>query len=337
MIIETCAYGRAGLIGNPSDGYFGKTIAVILRNFAANVVCFESPRLSIEPCQQDKMTFNSLAELSDDVRLNGYYGGLRLIKAAIKRFNDYCQLNDIVLETRNFTMEYRTNIPVRVGLAGSSGIVTATMRALMSFYNVSIADYDLANLTLSVELDELGIGAGLQDRVVQAYEGAVFMDFDKSLMRERGYGHYESLLPESLPPLFVAYHDNLSEGTEVSHNDLRSRFNRGDPVVLAAMKEFAGLAQSAKDLLGEGKGSQIGPLLSENFALRTRTIDVSDGNKRLVKIAEQQGAHAKLAGSGGAVIGVYDGDPQRFDALMEAYAAIGAKTIRPVIKSKGES
>ena len=107
--------------------------------------------------------------------------------------------------------------------------------------------------------------------------------------------------------------------------------------VLAAMKEFAGLAQSAKDLLGEGKGSQIGPLLSENFALRTRTIDVSDGNKRLVKIAEQQGAHAKLAGSGGAVIGVYDGDPQRFDALMEAYAAIGAKTIRPVIKSKGES
>ena len=28
---------RAGLIGNPSDGYFGKTISVIVRDFAAQV------------------------------------------------------------------------------------------------------------------------------------------------------------------------------------------------------------------------------------------------------------------------------------------------------------
>ena len=30
MIIQTRAYARAGLIGNPSDGYFGKTISFIL-------------------------------------------------------------------------------------------------------------------------------------------------------------------------------------------------------------------------------------------------------------------------------------------------------------------
>ena len=38
MIIRTAAYARAGLIGNPSDGYFGKTIAFTFSNFFAEVL-----------------------------------------------------------------------------------------------------------------------------------------------------------------------------------------------------------------------------------------------------------------------------------------------------------
>lgn len=334
MIIETRAHGRAGLIGNPSDGYFGKTLSVILRNFTASVICYESPELNIAPCQQDRMSFASVHDLADDVALNGYYGGLRLIKAAIKRFLDYTREGGTTLDQRNFTLEYRTDIPVRVGLAGSSGIVTATLRALMRFYGVDIPPHQLANLALSVELNELGIGAGLQDRVVQAYEGAVFMDFDRELMESRGYGDYEQIDPALLPPLFVAYHANLSEGTEITHNDLRSRFNRGDPEVLAGMAEFAGFAQEVRDLVVAGRGDEIGPLLSANFALRTRLVDVSAGNRRLVAVAESAGASAKLAGSGGAVIGTYDGDPGRLEALREAYATLGATVIDPQIEAK---
>jgi len=33
LIIRKRAYARAGLIGNPSDGYHGKTISIIVRNF----------------------------------------------------------------------------------------------------------------------------------------------------------------------------------------------------------------------------------------------------------------------------------------------------------------
>jgi len=32
--------------------------------------------------------------------------------------------------------------------------------------------------------------AGLQDRVVQAYESPVFMDFNKELMERQGFGDY---------------------------------------------------------------------------------------------------------------------------------------------------
>ena len=43
MIITAHAYARAGIVGNPSDGYFGKTIACIVRNFCATVTLWDFP------------------------------------------------------------------------------------------------------------------------------------------------------------------------------------------------------------------------------------------------------------------------------------------------------
>jgi glucuronokinase len=50
----------------------------------------------------------------------------------------------------------------------------------MEFYGVDIPLEAQPMLVLSVEKEELGIGAGLQDRVIQVYEGLVYMDFDKA-------------------------------------------------------------------------------------------------------------------------------------------------------------
>jgi glucuronokinase len=329
-MIQTRAFARAGLIGNPSDGYFGRTISFIVRNFSARVTLYESPRLTILPQRSDRLEFADFAELRADVQLHGYYGGIRLIKAAIKRFGDYCATVGAPMD-RNFSIEYHTDIPIRVGLAGSSAIVTATMRALMAFYGVTIPQPVLPGLILSVELDELKIGAGLQDRVIQVYEGVVFMDFDKERMARDGFGLYEPMDPAALPPLFVAYHDTLAEGTEVTHNDLRSRFNRGDPQVLAGIKRWAELAQQARDLIVAGRGREIGPLMDANFDLRASLIAISPGNRMLVETGRKLGAAVKFAGSGGAVVGCYDGDPERLRRLAAAYEGLGAKLIAPQI------
>ncbi|MCX7591277.1 MAG: GHMP kinase, partial [Kiritimatiellae bacterium] len=186
MIIRKKAYPRAGLVGNPSDGYYGKTIALTFGNFCAEVVLYETPDLQIMPSTRDMSRFESIRHLAEDVRLYGYYGGIRLLKATVKRFYDYCVERGIELHERNFTIEYRSNIPHMVGLAGSSAIITAGLRALMAFYGVTIPKPEQANLILSVELNELGISAGLQDRVAQVYQGLVYMDFDKTLMEKQG-------------------------------------------------------------------------------------------------------------------------------------------------------
>jgi len=332
MIIQKKAYARAGLIGNPSDGYWGKTISILVRNFAAEVTCYESPHITIIPGGRDRLEFDSLENLVDDIRDNGYYGGIRLIKASIRAFHTYCQEFGISLDHRNFTLAYETDIPVRVGLAGSSGIVTATMRALMAFYNQSIEKPVLANLILSVEVNELGIAAGLQDRVIQVYQGVVFMDFERSFFEKVGYGRYEYLPSQNLPSLFIAYHAELAEGTEVPHSSLRSRFDHGNKRVMNGMLQFAQYAQDAYDLIKQDRGAEIGPLMDANFDLRAELCIINPGNLKLVRTGRDLGAHVKFAGSGGAVIGVYDGDPNRLTRLKQAYEAFGARLVVPRIE-----
>jgi len=162
---------------------------------------YETPELEILPSEKDHSRFDGIGELVKDVKLHGYYGGIRLLKATVKTFHDYCQTNRIELHNKKFTIRYKSNIPHGVGLAGSSAIITACLRALTAFYGVSIARWIQANLILSAEADELKIVAGLQDRVIQVYEGLVYMDFSKDIMTRQGYGHYEPLDVKLLPPL----------------------------------------------------------------------------------------------------------------------------------------
>ncbi|NQU86565.1 MAG: GHMP kinase [Mariniphaga sp.] len=319
MIIETHSYPRAAVIGNPSDGFYGKTIAFVFSNFIAKVQLYETPELEIKPQRLDITHFNSIDELVDDINFAGYYGGMRLLKATIKIFYEYCQKNNIHFNKRNFTIRYESNIPLRLGLAGSSAIITAGMKALKEFFEVDIPEAIFANLVLSVETNELGISAGLQDRVAQAFETPVFMDFDKDIMDEQGYGNYEKIDPKNFPPLYIAYRKNLSEGTEVVHNNLRARFEIGDPKVLQAVLRWGQITVEFSEAMKKGKNQVMHDLMNENFDLRRNTVRISKGNIEMVDLARSVGASAKFTGSGGAIIGTYVNEKmyENLKALMK--------------------
>lgn len=330
MIIRTQAYPRAGLVGNPSDGYFGKTISFAFGNFRAEVVLYETPELEILSSEKDGSCFANIQGLVQDVRLHGYYGGIRLLKATVKRFYDYCQENQIDLHSKNFSIRYNSDIPHGVGLAGSSAIITACLRALMAFYGVSIPRYVQANLVLAAEAQELQIPAGLQDRVIQAYEGLVYMDFAKEIMQKQGYGNYEPMDPKLLPKLYIAYRDDLSEPTEKFHNNIRHRFEQGEPKVVNAMKFWANLAEKVKKSLLSGQLDPIPDMLNANFDKRCEIYKITEENIRMVQVARAVGASAKFTGSGGAIVGTYK-DERMFMELRRKLHKLNIQVIKPKI------
>ena len=332
--IRSRVFARAGLIGNPSDGYNGKTITVIVKNFYAQIILYEWDRLEIVPGTSDESYFRSIHELVKDVRLHGYYGGIRLVKAAINGFVLYCKERKLTLPDRNFSLRYATSIPRQVGMAGSSAIVVATLRALKNFYDIDIPKRVLPSLVLSIERDQLGIPAGLQDRVAQVYEGCTYMNFAKETMKtEDGFvvGEYEDLPVPLLPPLYVSYATDCSEPTEVFHNNLRFRYDQGEPAVISAMQRCAELTVEAKNALLSGHRELLPDLLDANFDIRRSICQLPKDQILMVETARSCGASANFAGSGGAIVGTYS-DEAAFVKLKEEMQKIGCETIKPMLE-----
>lgn len=335
--IKTYSFPRAGFLGNPSDGYFGKTISFAFSEFGVEMTLEESDRVKFIPGVVDDATFASPEELVRDVRLYGYYGGIRLLKAVSKRFFEYCMDNGIVLPRRNFTARYKINIPRLVGLSGSSAICSAMLKALMKFYEIEIPIEVRPTLCLEAER-ELGINCGFQDRVIQIYNGLVFMDFERSFVESHGHGRYERLDPAALGNVYIAYDANRAEESGKAHANVKARFEQKNADVIAAMSEFADIAQEGRDILASRKVDlkRLSELVNANFDLRDRIFNVAPENRRMVMTARSAGASAKFAGSGGAIVGLYE-DESQFKRLSTALASIGCTTIKPTIAVSDES
>jgi glucuronokinase len=184
-----------------------------------------------------------------------------------------------------------------------------------------------------VETDELGIAAGPQDRVIQVYEGLVYMDFARESGREiNGHwcGTYERLDPSLLPPVYLAYKPEVGEPTEVFHNPIRARYQQGDPAVVGAMKRFAELAAEAREAILARDAELLSRLMDANFDTRRSIFQLPRGQVEMVEVARRCGASAKFAGSGGAIVGTYR-DEAMFQQLERELGRIGCIVLKPVI------
>ncbi|HTO55266.1 MAG TPA: GHMP kinase [Myxococcota bacterium] len=331
------AYARAGLLGNPSDLFEGRAIALALANFRATVTIEPAARLELVPGADDRIAYPSLREAAEMLDAYGCEDGIRLLRAALRKAVALRGgLGDLSPDDARlrFRMAYTTDIPRQVGLAGSSAIVTAALRALCDWLGHTLEPPELAEAALACETEELGITAGPMDRVAQAYEGLVAMDFRPP----RGPASYRRLDPSRLPPLFLAWNPRGGTPSRVQHSDVRGRWLRGDTEVRRLVGDLVALAAKGEKVIESGDATELAALFDENFELRARVYPVSDVDRALVSIARARGAGAKLCGSGGAVIGGLR-DPRAWPSLSRDYAAAGwaAKLARIQLPAAGRA
>jgi glucuronokinase len=290
------AHARAALTGNPSDGYGGRTLAVCIRDFAAEAHVAPAAAFALEAPGQDAQAMEPL------------------VRAAVTRFAAVAQRPAPAAHVR-----VTTTIPRQLGLAGSSAIVIAVLRALAAATDTALDERTLAREALKAETEELGIAAGPQDRLVQAFEGLLYMDFADD--------RHEPLDPGLLPPLFVAHRDEDGEPSQTLHRGLRSRHEAGDAAVHAGMRRLAELTATARAALLAGDAETFAACVSGSFDVRASMVEVDERERRGIDVARAHGLHANYAGSGGAVVGLLgDADP---GALAAAYARAGWRIVAP--------
>ena len=274
------APARAALAGNPSDGYAGAVVAVSVEAFAATA------RAVLVPAP---------AHAGD---------GADLVAATVRRFHRFPPVDALEARVRAEwvpAVTFQTTIPGLVGLAGSSAIVISVARALCDLYRYDEPDpVALARFALAVEVEEMGITAGLQDRLVQACGGLVSMDFSGSEpaceVLERGL----------LPALLVCWLPGSGASSGLVHGDLRARFDRGDPLVRASMDALARSARTAREAILAGDLHGLRRAVDASFDARARMMELDPRHVEMISAARAAGAAANYAGSGGAIVCVCD-------------------------------
>lgn len=209
-----------------------------------------------------------------------------------------------------------------MGLSGSSAIVISTFSALMSYYQVTLQDLclsksEFAQVILDVEKEELGINAGLQDRVVQVFGGLVHMDFSQLQTIENSksgikVGSYTSLDSSLLPPLYLAYNMVAGGDSGQVHSTVKERWLRRDPELVEGMTCLGLLADKAKDCLQQNQLNLLPDLMDQNIQWRRKLYGdavVGEVNIQAIEIANTHGLAAKFSGSGGALVCLRRDDP----------------------------
>jgi glucuronokinase len=328
-LISNIAYPRAALFGNPSDGFFGKTIAFPFREFQAEVSLI--PMIHGIRLQGENHLYPDLASFYESVQ---EVSNKSLLQATLKRFLDHCHANQVTVTGSGFEIRFQSNIPLQVGMAGSSAIITATWRVLMQHFGLDLPPHLLANQVLEVETLEMGIGAGLQDRVVQAYGRPVYMDFNQDLMTSQGYGDYHPIPESCFQNLYIAYMDGAPEGSEVIHNNLRSRYDAGELAVHETMRQLSQLTIDGRIALeNEEHCMNLGSLIDQNFDLRRSICDIAPAHLKMVQIARKQGASAKFTGSGGTIIGQFTSE-EMYNRLQQTFSEQQTHIFKPTIVNK---
>ncbi|MBI4144108.1 hypothetical protein HY486_02585 [Candidatus Woesearchaeota archaeon] len=289
------ANGRIGLLGNPSDIYGGKVISFTFSNHAC--ACVENT---------DEFCISGNGHVEKTLEYNGKND---LIKAAIKMLG---------IQNKSMRVSYSSNIPVGAGLAGSSAIIIATMKALNEHYSLGLDPVQIAELALHAEVDELKWAAGPQDRYVISLGGMVFMDFTgKEYLRMTDpAGKWKRLNVNNFP--FFLCLSTYPKTSAAVHNPLRSRFLRGEYQIKERMDEIAALAEQGVAPLEAGDWKKTGELMNQNTLLREALSPHLSVDLKIIKQALEYGAiGAKVAGSGGAVIVL--GDDSVMQKMMAHY------------------
>lgn len=337
-MIRASAPGRAGIIGNPTDGYGGTVVSTSLAERAA---------VRITPAEETILTVcgeSVRVAGPDDLRLTGSYTDVaRAVLASL----DSAPAGRSAARGagsragRGFHLEADTRIPMRAGLAGSTAMLVAILGALLHWLELSLNRWEIAEAARKIEFEVMNVTCGFQDQYMAVFGGLNCMDFrGKEPGREAPdpiFATVEPLAPSVTElPLLLA-NTGVQHHSGSHHKPLRQRWIEGDRAVVDGYERLQALAREGKRALLRADWDCLGGMMNEQHAIQRSLSGGPDGsageeaNERLIAAALAAGAWgAKLAGAGGGgTIALLHPEPEAAGSRLIAAGAARVLTVRP--------
>lgn len=258
------ALPRVGLLGNPSDLYGGRGMGFPVWNWRA------------------KVTLTPGARADEEIPL------LQAARAVFLGLHP---------EVEAFSLAFQSNIPSQAGLAGSSAIVMAALRAMLQGHDLKWSWRELADATLAAERDHLGILGGPMDRWIQAQEHFLWMDFATE--------ETEPLSLQRLPSLRILLPAEPGQPSGSVHAPIMERWRNGDVAVQKVMGAYPSLVDEGRAALLAGDFVAFAKCMDRNFDLRASLFPIQEQDQSMIALCRRHGAAAKFCGSGGSVLAMH--------------------------------
>ena len=200
--ISSRIFARVNLLGNPSDIYGGFGLGFPIKNWSAEVF--------LDP------DFSSNKEIS-------------LLRAAREVFSKIQPIRN------EFGLRHFSDIPKKVGLAGSSALVMAALKVLGKAHSFKWTWKSLADATLAAEREHMGIIAGPMDRWIQAKEEFIWMNFSENKTK---------IIPiDKLPSFRILIQTKSNQSSGVTHAPIMERWKNGDPFVKKVIDSYRSVVE----------------------------------------------------------------------------------------------
>lgn len=322
-MIRASAPGRAGIIGNPTDGYGGTVVSTSLAQRAS---------VRLVPADETVLTVCGDAvpiRRREDLRLNGGYADVA--KAVLTTF-------DQALDGQGFHLTAETEIPMRAGLAGSTAMLVAILGAVLHWLELPLNRWEVAEAARKIEFGVMGVTCGFQDQYMAVFGGLNCMDFrGKEPGKETPDPVLATVEPlaSSIPalPMLLA-NTGVQHHSGSHHKPLRERWIEGDPAVVDGYDRLQALAREGKKALLRADWECLGAMMNEQHAIQRELGGSGEANERLIRASLEIGAWgAKLAGAGGGgTIALLHPD---LEAAAQQLSAAGATRILTIHPSEG--
>lgn len=308
MRVIASAPGRAGLLGNPSDGYGGCVISCTIAR-RATVRLEESDRLEATVGGESQV-FGS----ATDFRLRG--DCFDCVRATIQ----FLKLFDLKVK-----LSITTDIPAQAGLAGSTAILTSLVAAVTTYLGHRHGKHYLAEMVRSIELNYLEVQCGYQDQYMTVFGGISFMDFrgkeNYRRLADELYATVESLEAFTSELPFVLVQTGVKRVSTSVLKPIRERWLEGDTEVTRSYQRLARLCQRGKRAFIDKDWKLFARLMNENHRIQSALGGSGEANERIIRLCLENGARAaKLAGAGGGgtIIALNPAPEPMLEALRKA-------------------
>jgi len=309
--VTASASGRAGILGNPTDGYGGTFISCSIPQRAT--VTLEpgdvlSATLELQPAERENVASTATRAVTEksaefrrpqDFQLSD--DGLDVVRA-VARF--------LGRERLTCHIHIRTDVPVQCGLAGSTAVLASLLAGAVRLLGDEPTPenpqyrYLLAEMVRTVELHFLEVQCGYQDQYMTVFGGLNSMDFrGKELYRTLDQEIFATVEPlghlvDRLPLLIISTGLRRVSGRILK--PVRDRWLEGDPVIRRGYRQIAELARLGKRALLSRDWRTFARLMNQNHSVQQQAGASGGRIDEAIELALDAGAWgAKLAGAGG--------------------------------------